>query len=170
MEQQEYYDKICVHLELPDYLRQWLIYQHGGVQPIVFPKLSAENKILEVYLRTLPAGAQPDLPTDTSVAIAIPYFRYKPPMYYNYLPLPAKKELVACIRNRFIMQMWNDLHSYGHIGKRRDNLYLAWMAANGIEDNETNWCAIVKIYQRLYRNYCDRKHYEKTIKIKKKKK
>lgn len=152
-----------VNLELPSYLAQWLLFENGGEQPIVMPKLSIENKILELSLIKLPHNAKPDLKTETSVAIAIPCFRHKPPSTYNYLPNNGRDELKKAIRSRFIVQLFTDLHKFGFIGKRKDQLFYAWMEAHGIELTETNWCAIAKIYQRLHRNYLERERYKKKV-------
>lgn len=153
-----------INLELPTYLRQWLIHENGGSQPIVFPRLSTENKILEMCLTKTPWDAVPDLSTDTTVAINIPYFRIKHPKTYHYLPRKAKDNLAACIRNRFIIQLWSDLHQHGHIGKRKDNLIYDWMSLHGIEHTETNWNAVAKIYQRQHRNNLARKRNAKKFK------
>lgn len=152
-----------INLELPTYLSQWLLHENGGEQPIAMPKLSLENKILELCLMKLPHNARPDVRTETSVAIAIPTFRRKPPATYNYLPANARDELKKAIRSRFIVQLFQDLHKFGYIGKRKDNLFYAWMEAHGIEPTETNWCAIAKIYQRLHRNYLERERYKKKV-------
>ena len=143
----------CINLELPTYLRQWLVHENGGKQPIVFPRLSTENKILKMGLIKTPFFARPDRPTENSVAISIPFFRVKPPKTYNYLPRMKCKDLANCIRDRFIIQLWTDLHRHGNIGKRKDNLIYNWMTANGIENTEKNWNAIAKIYQRQHKNY-----------------
>lgn len=156
-------NEFYIYLELPPYLAQWLIDDCGG-SPVHLPKLTTERRILETFLIQLPANARPNLPTSTSTAIVIPNFRYKPPMYYNYLPARAMAELADCIRSRFIIELWNDLHRNGYIGKRRDNLIYAWMEAHGIESTETNWNAIAKIYQRQYKNYLERRLYAKRAK------
>lgn len=145
-----------INIELPPYLRQWLVYTFGG-EPIVFPKASTERRIMEMGLSLQPYNAIPDIHTETSVAIAIPCFRYKPPKDYHYLPKAAKEELVKCIRNRFVIELWQDLHCFGYIGVRHDNLFWAWMTAHGIEGNETNWNSVAKTYQRQHLNYLARR-------------
>lgn len=160
---------ICIHLEMEPYLRQWLIAENGGVTPISFPKLSIENRILEIYLRKLPWNAIPDKATDHTVAIAIPEFRHTDPRTYNYLPKAAMQELKNCIRQRFLIQLWTDLHQFGHIGSRRDHLIYAWMETHGIEINDTNFNTLAKIYQRQHRAYKQRQR-RKNKKEKKSKK
>lgn len=152
-----------VNIELYDYLRQWLIHENGGVEPIVLPRLSTENKILEMSLIKTPHNAIPDLPTETSVAIAIPYFKYKHPKTYHYLPRVARETLAEYIRKRFIMQLWTDLHRYGWIGRQKQELLYIWMTAHGIEHTEKNWNALAKICQREHKNYLERRRRSKKV-------
>ena len=159
--------EICLHLELEPYLRQWLVHENEGTLPLSFPKLSTENRILEVYLITLPPNARPDMPGESTIPIEIPSFRYKPPQHYNYLPVGAKRELKKCIRNRFIIALWNDLQHFGFIGKRKDHLIYAWMENHGIEVNDTNYNTIAKIYQRQHMAYLARERYKKKSSKKK---
>lgn len=148
-----------VHLELEPYLRQWLVHDCGGSLPVRFPRLSVENRILYTFLSKLPGAAVPDTPTPQSVPVEIPSFRDKPPATYNYLPQKAKHSLKEAIRNRFLISLWTDLHQFGHIGKRRDHLILGWMAAHGIEEDDTNFNTLAKIYQRQHRAYLERERY-----------
>lgn len=155
-----------IHIELPDYLRQWFVHEYGnGNQPIAMPRLSTENKILEMCLIPTPHNAIPDVATETSVAIAIPAFPYKKPKTYHYLPRKAREDVAHCIRERFIIELWRDLHRHGHIGKRKDELIYDWMRLHGIEHTEKNWNAIAKIYQRQHRhNVADKRKKKKVQK------
>lgn len=146
-----------INIEAPEYLRQWLIYENDGVQPIVLPKLSTENHILEMCLIKTPPNAIPDLPTETSVAIAIPYFKYKHPKTYHYLPRKSKELLCKYIRQRFSYLLWTDLHRYGWIGRSKQDLLYSWMDAHGIERTEKNWNALAKLCQRNHKNYLERR-------------
>lgn len=146
-------DCICINIELEPYLRQWYIHENGGTVPVVPDKYSVEHRIFDAFLTTLPPNALPDVATPDTVAIRIPEMKARPTRVYNYLPLSARRELKNCIRNRFIIELWNDLHHFGHIGKRRDDLIFAWMECHGIDRTETNWNAIAKIYQRQRSNY-----------------
>lgn len=146
----------CIYLELEPYLKEWLINECGGRTPVYFPKLSVENRILETFLIKLPPNASPDLSNSSNVAVAIPKFKNSDPATYNYLPVYAKKELKNTIRNRFIIELWRNLHHYGHIGKRRDHLIYGFMESHGIEINDTNYNTIAKIYLRQHRAYLAR--------------
>ena len=142
-----------LHIELPPYLAQWYIHANGGEQPVTLPRLSTENRLLEMCLIRRPRNlAEEELP-ESYVTIAIPEFKYKPSEDFNYLPKPAVEELASCIRNRFIIDFWGDMHRASNIGRRKDLLIEAWMLAHGIEYNDTNWNALAKIYQRQQTNY-----------------
>lgn len=143
----------CIYLELPSYLRDWVINDCGGETPVRFPKLSVENINLRTYLIPLPHSAKPDQPTPTSLAIAIPEFKIKDPETYNYLPKARKQELKKCIRDRFIEDLWMSLRKNGWIGKRRDRLIEDFMEAHGIENTDRHTNSILKIYQRTYVSY-----------------
>lgn len=146
----------CITIELPPYLAQWYIHENGGVQPIALPRLSVEKRILELFLMKRPANVDGTDDTDGSrcgVSVIIPKFKYKPADKFNYLPRAARNEFADCVRNRFLVRFWRDIHSPANIGRRKDQLFEAWMIANGIEFNDTNWNALAKIYQRLVNNY-----------------
>ena len=145
-----------VYVKLDSYLAQWLVHEHGGT-PVVFPKNSYENDVLEVSLSTRPKDAVDDETTEGKIPIAVPYFKNKNVRFNNYLPKNGQIALQKSIRQRFVMALWEDLHKFGNIGKQRQELIYAWMEAHGIELTETNWNAIAKIYQRRQDVYRKRK-------------
>lgn len=145
--------QICLYITLEDYLAQWFVNEQGGEVPVHLTRGSVESKILEVYLAHRPVGVMPEFEGGGKLAIAIPSFRNRPPEVFNYLPKRALSALLNAIRNRFDIQLWNDLHHFGRIGKRQDELIYAWMEKHGIEINETNWNAIAKRYQRQRNAY-----------------
>ena len=148
--------RICIYITLEDYLAQWFIHEHGGEVPVHLVRGSVESKILEVYLTHRPQDLLPDTATDGKLAIAIPSFRNRPPEVFNFLPKYAMASLLNIIRNRFDIQLWNDLHHFGKITKRKDELIYAWMEKHGIEITETKWNAIAKRYQRQSNVYAKR--------------
>ena len=139
------------------WLKQWLINEQGQ-EPIRFLRNSTENDILQLYLKLLPKDAEPDLPDKSTVAIVLPHFKKKDVRVYNYLDKHGKTVLRNCIRSRMVLAMWNDLSQFGNIGKRKQDLIWAWMEANGIELDETNFCALQKIYQRRRKAYIMKKY------------
>jgi len=157
----------CIYLHIDDYLKQWFIHEHGGEVPVHLTRGSVESKILEVYLTHLPDDRLPEMDGDGKLAIAIPSFRNRPPEVFNYLPPRALSSLLSVIRNRFDIQLWNDLHHFGKISKRQDELIYAWMEMHGIELSETNWNAIAKRYQRQRNIYMKRIRAQKQYSPKK---
>lgn len=155
--------EVLIHLKLDNYLAQWLINESGGV-PVVFKKHSVENDILCCNLKERPLFGRKDKPGEGKLPIALPYFKDRDPRKYCFLSKPARLALVKCIRSRFVTELWKDLHRFGNIGKRKQDLIWAWMDAHGIEMTETNWNTIAKIYKRkrdIYRKRVQRKSVKK---------
>jgi len=152
---------LCIYLPLEDYLAQWFVNEHGGEVPVHLTRGSVESKTLELYMAKLPEGMEPEVCADGKLAVRIPTFRNRPPETYNYLPPRAMSMLLNLIRNRFDIQLWEELHHFGKIGKRQDELIFAWMEKHGIEPTEKNWNAIAKRYQRQRDIYLHRKRAEK---------
>ena len=140
--------QFCIYIDVEPYLAQWFINSHGGSTPVELERASVESKILEVFLTKQPPEHEPEIFEKQKVAIYIPTFRNRPAAVYNYLPRRAQAALLLSIRNRFDVQLWNDLHHFGAIGQRQDELIYAWMEKTGIDLTEVNWNAIAKRYQR----------------------
>lgn len=158
---------ICLYIPLEDYLAQWFIHEQGGEVPVHLLRGSVESKILENYLMARPKNELPEICGDGKLAIAIPTFRNRPPATYNFLPHRATAALLNIIRNRFDIVMWNELHHFGKIDKRQDNLIYAFMEKHHIEQSEKNWNAIAKRYQRLRNVYLMRERAKKQYSHKK---
>lgn len=155
--------EVLIHLKLDNYLAQWLINESGGV-PVVFKKHSVENDILCCNLKERPLFGRKDKPGEGKLPIALPYFKDRDPRKYCFLSKPARLALTECIRSRFVMELWKDLHRFGNIGKRKQDLIWAWMDAHGIEMTETNWNTIAKIYKRKRDIYRKKKQRERAKK------
>lgn len=146
-QQEEQQEVFYAYVKMDPYLAQWLIHETGG-KPVEFPKNSLENDIIALGLTTLPEKRKPDLPGEGKVPIVLPNFKYKDVRYYNYLPTSSKEQLLQCLRARFVVALWKDLFRFGYIGKQKQDLIWTWMETHGIEDTETNFNAILKIYAR----------------------
>lgn len=152
--------KFLLYLPLEDYIAQWFIHEQGGVVPVQLTRGSVESKLLEVYLTHRPEDALPEL-GEGMTAVAIPSFRNRPPEVFNYLPKSALNSLLNIIRSRFDVRLWEELHHFGKIGKRQDELIYAWMEKHRIEPTEKNWNAIAKRYQRQRNIYLHRERAKK---------
>jgi len=146
-----------VFLTLEPYLAQWLAHESGGNNPIPIKRGSAEAELLQLFLKKQPTDPDyvPQLrPLPGQVEILLPYFKHKDIRTYNYLPPRGEVCLHQCIRNRFKVMLWKDLHTVGNVVKRNDIVISEWMAAHGIQDDDTNWNTIAKILQRNRAVYC----------------
>ena len=140
-------ERLIIHLALDPYLAQWLTYKYDGLV-VEFPRNSAENDILEIYLSKPPIFASNNHPGENRVPILVPCFKHKNIRYNTYLSAASRRVLALCIRKRFSIELWNDLFKFGNIGKRKQDIIWAWMETHGIEMNDTNWNTIAKIYMR----------------------
>ena len=155
-----------IELPMEPYLKQWVINEFGGAA-VSFPKNSVENHILEIFLIRKPHFTRRDEPSDDTLTILLPYFKYKDVRQFNYLPNSGMYALHKCIRSRFIINLWNDLHTFGHIGKMKQDIIWAWMESHGIEMTDTNWNTIDKLYMRKRQVYLVQVWREKQKKVKK---
>ena len=138
-----------VFIKLEPYLAQWFRHEHGGDYPIRLKRGSAEADLLQVYLSPQPKSGTPTFkhaPDETEVII--PYFKHKDIRTYNHLPQKGIILLQDCIRTRFKVKLWKDLHTIGNVVKRTDQTITSWMEKNGIEVDDRNWNTIAKILQR----------------------
>ena len=168
-------ERICLYLTLPPYLAQWYAHEcreiefrdkdiapadtHKPLDPITIHRGSQESRILQMFLRKRPQDATD--PENPNIALVIPYYQSRDPFYYNYLGKYGREKLTDAIRNRFQVQLWEEVHTFKNALSRQDNTIFAYMEAHGIECNETNWNALAKIYQRqrsvYYQNKCRKK-------------
>lgn len=159
-----------VYIEIDDYLRDWYVHENGGEIPVKPRRGSVESKVLESFLTPQPRGVTPQCDTAGMLAVQIPQFRVKPPETYNHLTRRGCKAFVDSIRNRFDAQLYNDLHTFGRITRRQDELIFAWMEANGIACTEKNWCAVAKRYQRQRNVYLQKLRNDASYQRRKEKK
>lgn len=96
-------------------------------------------------------GTEPPPEGKVIVPIIIPEQKLKPVIFYNYLAPAAKEALADCIRTRFKIQLFRDLHRVSCIGKRQDNLIYAWLEQH--EMSIDRWDTVAKIYQRMRNSY-----------------
>lgn len=158
--------RICFYIPMDSYLAQWFINDMGGDYPVSLKRGSVERKFVELYIDKQPEGATPSLPGEGMVAIEVPSIRGKYTESYCYLDPKYIPTLIDLIRDRFDVELWQDLHHFGRIGKRRDNLIRAWMAKHGIADEGSHWDTIAKRYQRQRDIYMMRKRAENQYKRK----
>lgn len=146
-----------IFLTLEPYLAQWLIHENEGIYPIPIKRASAEANILQYYLQKQPRN--PDYRRQIKalpgqVEILLPVFRMTETRTHNYLPPRGEMALHQCIRNRFKVALWKDLHTVGNVVQRTDIVISDWMEKHGIEVDDKNWNTVAKILQRSRAIYC----------------
>lgn len=160
---------ICIYLDVEPYLKQWFINDMGNEHPISLIRNSAESDIIRRWLTVLPPEKSLPVGNTDMLAIYLPKFNELDAEQNYYLPIAALKLLKQCIRNRFVIELWRDLNDFGFIGFQKQDVIYAWMEQHGIDDTETNFNAIQKIYQRKRNTYKKLKNRKKMPKFKSKK-
>ena len=146
-----------IFLTLEPYLAQWLKHECEGKYPIPIKRASAEAEVLLLHLRKEPRDPdfRPQLWAEPGqVEIVLPAFKSLDTRFYRYLPQEGAVCLRQCIRSRFKVALWKDLHTVGNVVKRTKESIEHWMETHGIEVDDTNWNTIAKILQRNHAVYC----------------
>lgn len=152
-------------LTLEPYLAQWLRSENGGTYPIELKRGSVEAKYVELHLRPQPADSIPQLtPKENQVPVALPWFKNRDIRTYNFLPDSACAALKDLIRNRFIIQLWEEVHTFEGVNMRLDHRLIAFMESHGIQNDDTNYNSVHKIYDRLKNTYRKREQRKKSKK------
>lgn len=136
--------EVTFRIELPDYLRQWLIFVMGGVTPVRFPKGSPFSSFLRVFLRNKREREDFVQISPSSVDIVIPKFPGKDPKYDNYLPARARKDLEGLVRDAFDARLFAEVVSLRNVGRRINDIVMTWMDENGIECTDRNYESVIK--------------------------
>lgn len=138
---------VTIKIELPSYLRDWLIATHGGETPVRFRKGSAFASLLRVFIRNK-RERENDEPSGEGtveiVEIVVPKFPGKDPAYHNYLPRNARVNLQDLIRDAFDVALYSELKSFLNIGRRLNDIVYSWMEDNGIELTDRNYESVMK--------------------------
>ncbi|MGM9861586.1 MAG: hypothetical protein ACI30W_03235 [Muribaculaceae bacterium] len=154
--------RVCIYIDLPDYLREWFIDDCGGLDggAVKVRRGSAESNFLGVFLAKRPIGVNPEPPGDR-LAVRIPMFRGRNPEDYNYLPPYAMGAFIELLRRRFDVQLWHELYGFANIGRKQDAMIYAYMEKHGISATDKNWQAVAKRYARLRKIYAAREERKK---------
>ena len=148
-------DHITFALELPPYLRQWLAFAMGGA-PVAFPRGSAFNSFLRVFLRHKRESENFLQSSPDDIRIIVPKFPGKDPVYHNFLPLRARKALAELIRDAFDVQLFRELNAFRNVSRKQNEVVMLWMEENGIEVDDRNYCSVIKRLQLLRSRQSDR--------------
>lgn len=146
-----------LYIELAPYLREWLVHNCGGHEPLRFARSSIEYKILSTGICECEEDdVLDDMDNRRNLSIEVPPVATR--LYGPFVSLTsdAQRLLTEVVRNRFKVALWLFLHKFDSIGQRQDLMIMDWMEENGIEVTDTNFNTIVKIYQRQCRFYRQR--------------
>lgn len=141
-----------IYLKMEPYLRQWFIHENGGKVPVDLHRSSPESNIFQAFIAKAPEDWC-QTPDEDSVPIIVPVFKGLNPECWCYLPPRAMQTLYNCIKSSFDVQLFQELHSIGQKGTLLSDLIYSFMEKHGIEDDETNWNTLAKIYMRKRKNY-----------------
>ena len=140
-------DYITVTLPVPAYVQQWAEHHFG--RPVRLPHPSAENATLHDLLRLRPPGARDPA---AGMQVAVTASALRSPLYYNWLPKPARIEAARMVDRLFLRAMWCDLLPVTALPRGRLNETIdAWCAEHGITlDNRE---AVRQRFYRLRRDF-----------------
>lgn len=156
---------ILVFVKLDPFLAEWFLHEQGGGDIIELEKGTMEYIMLEQFLMPLPKGENRQYTAyPNEVTISVPPAKSKDFRINCYLSERGKIALRKCIRNRFIIQLWEDLYQFENINMNIKDLVLAWMESHGITCDDTNFNTIVKVYQRQRNKYYQRDRRKKNKK------
>lgn len=167
--EKELSNRMCIYISLEEYLAEWFRHETGCGEVVQLIRGSQESEIVKQFISQRPEdvpielGDGPAKDGQVLVPIVIPEQRLKPAITYNYLQPAAKEALVDCIRSRFKIQLFHDLHRVSCIGKRQDNLIYAWLEQHGMSMDR--WDTVAKIYQRMRKSYLSSQNRKKKVMI-----
>ena len=149
-ETREHVSEFVIYLKVEPYLAQWLHSHYGD--PVVFPKNSTENDIIELGLVTKKIAENeketPDLPEEGKIAISLPYYKFTEVRSRFHLLKKSKESLLFCIKARFALELWTELFKFRNRNEMKQEIIWVWMEKHGIDMTESNWNVIAKIYRR----------------------
>lgn len=129
------------------YLRQWFVHESGGEVPVRLRRSSPESAIVHTFIARRPDGWTVNA-HEGSIPIVVPTIKGLDPNVWCYLPPAAMQALYNCIKNRFDVQLFTEIHDIRVKGRLLKDIFYAFMEKHGMEDTETNWNTIAKIYKR----------------------
>jgi len=160
-----------VYVDLPPYLVQWYKHAMDCPKTIRLPKQSVESRVILFHLRKRKKDEMdPEPETDSYLEIEIPKFRDIDWKRYCMLTDEGFESLRSVIRARFRDAMFRDLMPLINsitlrtalMQNEKQELIMQWMKISGIEDTETNFRSVLKVFDRLRANFRDRRLYAKS--------
>lgn len=141
-----------IYLKMEPYLRQWFIHENGGEVPVHLRRGTPESDIFQAFISKAPEGWEAT-PEEGSVPIVVPMYKSLNPENWCYLPPRAMQTLYNCIKASFDVQLFQELNAIGQKGTLLSDLIYSFMEKHGIEDDQTNWHTLAKIFMRKRKSY-----------------
>lgn len=146
---------ISLSIPCEQYLKEWFIHDSGNMHPVSLRKGSPESHLLRVLLSSKSNAHQSQssaISSNDDLRIYIPEYRGMPADRFNHLGEAGKEAMIAIIRQRFDLRLFEDVGELIITGAapKKDILW-AWMERSGISLTETNYFAVEKRFDRLRR-------------------
>ena len=143
---------ISLSIPCEQYLKEWFIHDSGNMHPVSLRKGSPESHLLRVLLSSKSNAQSSSLPSNEDLRIFIPEYRGMPTERFNHLGDAGKEAMIAIIRQRFDLRLFEDVGELIITGAapKKDILW-SWMERSGISLTETNYFAVEKRFDRLRR-------------------
>lgn len=146
-----------VFLNLPPYLKAWVLCQYGESGVVYFPKGSLENNIMQLGMRKPRADESPMVTCPEGwTEVFVPQFRGVNLTSRNYLPNKTRIAIEGVILRRFDIGLWRVISTIDFKAITKKEIIEAWMEANGIEVDEPNSWSVMQRANRLLKRYADR--------------
>lgn len=142
--------EVLIHIKLPEYLAEWFIHENGNSQPIHLRRNSPEAAIIEDGLRVKPIKGKPLVPPEgANVVIVAPQFQSNDPRRHPYLVNTHRTKLRQCIRNKFLISLWYEMHQRRKLALPIFQNVRDFMTSHGITYTDEKWETIRQTYYRM---------------------
>ena len=138
--------KHILYLRMEKYLRQWVLHKYGA-EPISFPRWSKENDFLQDHLQRRPQRWKPE-PCGESVSICVPKREGFKRSTWCYVPYYKLVLLRQMLQEKFYRAFFGYIALPNPIITTIKGRILAFMQANGIEEDISTLETLMKIQQR----------------------
>ena len=137
-----------IYLKLEGYIRMWLIRNFSdGKEPVIFPKWSLENDILQDNLQRRPKYWQP-VREEGTIAIKVPKREGFNRNTWCYVSKQTLVILRKCILKHFVKDFMAFLVIPNDATPTIKQRILDFMKRNGIEDNKSNLETLLQVRVR----------------------
>lgn len=138
--------KHVLYIRMEKYLRQWVVHQYGE-EPISFPRWSKENDFLQDHVQRKPWYWKPE-PSEDSLSISVPKREGFQRRTWCYVPSYKLVILRKMLQEKFYRAFFGYIATPNPYITTMKGRIIAFMKANGIEEDKSNLETLMKIRQR----------------------